>query len=112
MAEATNIGANKFDPKKEEVYWRENHAKQTWADKNRSYEDYAAAYRTGLESVAKYPGKKYDEIEDAIALDYEKARPGSALPWDTVRPAVKAVWERMTGVIPPREPDRGTRDFI
>jgi hypothetical protein len=55
---------------------------------------------------------KFEEIEDEIALNYEKAKPGSALPWDTVRPAVNLVWERMTGVISPREPDRGVRDWI
>jgi hypothetical protein len=105
MAEQTKLTAN------EEAYWRENHAKQPYA-KDTSYEDYAAAYRVGYEGPFKYVGKKFEEIEDDIALDYEKARPESALPWDSVRPAVNLAWERMTGVIPPREPDRGVRDFI
>jgi hypothetical protein len=34
------------------------------------------------------------------------------LPWDTVRPAVKSVWEKMSGVIAPRDPDRGVRGSI
>jgi len=37
---------------------------------------------------------------------------GSALPWDTVRAAVSAVWERMAGVIRPRDPGRGVREWI
>ena len=57
-------------------------------------------------------GQNFVDVEDSIALDYEKAKPGSALPWDTVRPAVNAVWERMAGVISPRDPGRGMRDFI
>lgn len=93
----------------EEAYWREHHTEQPYADKNRSYEDYAAAYRTGYEGISKYAGKKYEEIEDDLALDYQKARPDSALPWDTVRPAVKAAWDKIAGVIPPRAPDRGVR---
>ncbi len=46
------------DPAEQEAYWRENHDKQPFADKNRSYKDYAHAYRTGYESVFKYAGKK------------------------------------------------------
>jgi hypothetical protein len=99
------------DPKKEAAYWREQHSKQSYA-KNYSYEQFEHAYRTAYNSFFKYPGKKFEEVEDPIALDYEKSKPGSALPWDTVRPAVNAVWERMTGVISPRDPGRGVRDWI
>ncbi|MEY2438744.1 MAG: hypothetical protein QOI34_129 [Verrucomicrobiota bacterium] len=100
------------DPKKEEAYWREHHDQQPYADKSRSYEDYAHAYRAGYEGFGKHAGKKYEEIEDDLALNYERARPGSAIPWDTVRPAAKAAWDRMSGVIAPRDPDRGVRGSI
>ena len=97
------------DPAKEEAYWREQHAKQPYADKNRTYEDYAPAYRTGVKAASKYKGKTFEEIEGDLALDYEKAQPGSALPWDHARPAVKAAWDKVSGVIAPRDPDRGMR---
>jgi hypothetical protein len=97
------------DPAEHEAYWREQHAKQPYADKNRSYEDYAPAYRLGSEAASKYAGKEFEEIEDDIALDYERGRPGDALPWDHVRPAVKAAWDRLSGVLGPREADRGIR---
>jgi hypothetical protein len=97
------------DPAKEEAYWRKQHAKQPYADKNRSYEEYAPAYRTGAEAAVKHAGKKFEEIEDDIALDYEKARPEEALPWDHARPAVKAAWDKLAGVIGPRDVDRGVR---
>jgi hypothetical protein len=64
------------------------HPKQPYV-KNYSYEQFEHAYRTGYNSSLKYPGKRFDEVEDGVALDYERAKPGSALPWDTVRPAVK-----------------------
>lgn len=98
------------DPKQEETYWREHHHEQSFAEKSRSYEDYAAAYRTGYEGANKYAGKNYEDIEDSLAQDYERAQPGSAIPWDTVRPAVKAAWDKL--VISPREPSRGIRGFI
>ena len=96
----------------EEAYWREQHGNQPYADKNRAYEDYAAAYRLGVEGVQKYGGREYDEVEQSLATDYQRAQAGSAIPWDTVRPAVRAAWDRVSGVTSPRAPDRGTRSFI
>lgn len=100
------------DLKEEEAYWREQHAKQPFVDTSRPYEDYAPAYRAGYEAAAKHQGKKFEEVEDDIALDYEKAHPGEALPWDHARPAVKAAWDRLAGVIAPRDVDRGTRSGL
>lgn len=92
-----------------ETHWRKHHAAQPYADKSLSYEHYGSAYRTGHEGASKYPGKKFEEIEEDLALDYQKHRPGSGLPWDTVRPAVKAEWDRIGGILGPRDSDRGIR---
>ena len=100
-----------LDLEKEAAYWREQHCKQAYA-KDYSYEQFEHAYRTGYNAFLKYPGKKFEEVEDSIASDYEEAKPGSALPWDTVRPAANSVWERMSGVMGPRDPDRGVRSGI
>jgi hypothetical protein len=67
----------------------------------RSYEQFEHAYKTGYNSFLKYPGQNFDDVEDDIALGYEEAKPGSALPWDTVVPAVNAVWDRLGGIISP-----------
>jgi hypothetical protein len=48
------------DPAEKEAYWRGLHDQQPFADKTRSYEDYAHAYRTGYESLFRYAGKKYE----------------------------------------------------
>ena len=99
------------DPQQEADYWRGEHPKQPYA-KNYSYEQFEHAYRTGYDTFLKYPGERFDEVEESVAADYEQAKPGSALPWDTVRPAVSSVWERMSGVMGPRDPDRGVRGSI
>jgi hypothetical protein len=94
----------------EDTYWRENHAQQPYADPKRKFEHYAPAYRTGYEGAKKRKGKRFEEIETELALDYEKSRLGDdPLPWDHARPAVKAAWDRIGGVISPRDPDRGAR---
>jgi hypothetical protein len=93
----------------EEKYWREQHAKQPYADKERPFEEYAPAYRTGAEAAQKYPGKKFEDIEDEVILDYERSPAGAALPWDHARHAVHAAWARLSGDIGPRDSDRGIR---
>jgi hypothetical protein len=100
-----------LDPEQEAAYWREQHPKHPYA-KNYSYEQFEHAYRTGYTSFLKNPGRKFGEVEDSVAVDYEQGKPDSALPWDTVRPAVSSVWERMAGVVGPRDPDRGIRGAI
>jgi len=97
------------DLAKEEAYWREQHPKQPYADKKVPYDQYAPAYRTGYEGFHKYPGKKYEEIEDDLALDYERNQAGAALPWDHARHAVRAAWAKVSQDIGPRDPDRGIR---
>jgi hypothetical protein len=94
---------------KEDAYWREQHGKQPYADPALPYEHYAPAYRTGYEAAEKHAGKHFDDIEMDLALDYEKAHPDSPLPWDLARPAVKAAWDRLGGVLGPRDTDRGIR---
>jgi hypothetical protein len=98
--------------KNEAEYWREQHAKQPYADKGKAFEHYERAYRTGYEGATKHAGKSFEDMETDVALEYEKGRPDDALPWDHVRPAVKAAWDRIGGVISPRDPDRGTRSGI
>jgi uncharacterized protein YcfJ len=101
--------AEAMHPTQEEAYWREVHSSQPWADPERPFEHYAPAYRTGYEGVTKYAGKRYEEIETDLALDYQKHDPNSALPWDRARPAVRAAWDRVAGVVGPRDTDRGVR---
>jgi hypothetical protein len=98
-------------PENEAAYWREQHSKQPYG-RDYSYEQFEHAYRTGYTSFLKNRDKKFGEVEDSVAVDYDQGKPDSALPWDTVRPAVSSVWEKMSGVISPRDPDRGMRDSI
>jgi hypothetical protein len=103
-------GSGEVDPQKEAAYWREQHSKQPCA-KHGSYEQFEHAYKTGYNSFFKYPGQNFDDVEDDGALGCEEAKHGSALPWDTVVPAVNAVWDRLGGVTSLRDPGRGVREW-
>ena len=91
-----------------QIDWREHHPGQPYAGK-RSYEDFVPAYRTAEGAFATHAGKKFEEIEDDLALGYKKHDPLSALPWDEVRPAVQSAWDKLGGVITPMDRDRGIR---
>jgi len=104
--------AEAVNPTHEANYWREHHQAQEWADEDSSYEQYAPAYRTGYEGVTKYAGRPYHEIEADLARDYEKNDANPAIPWDRARPAVRAAWDRVSGVVAPRDADRGLRGGI
>lgn len=100
------------DWKYAEAYWREHHAKQSYAQKDSPYEHYTPAYRLGHEAAIEHAGQNFEEIEDDLALNYERARADSPLPWDQARPAVKAAWDRLGGVIAPRDTERGIRSGL
>jgi hypothetical protein len=91
----------------EENYWRAHHYKQPFVKPGHTYEHYAPAYRTGYERFHKYPGKQFEEIESDLAVDYEKHQ--SALPWDDARDATRVAWDKLAGVIAPRDVSRGVR---
>ena len=101
-----------INPEKEEKYWLERHDEQPYAKKDIPAEQYAPAYRAGIEAAQKHPGKSFEDIEDEVSLDYEKNRIGAALPWDHARHAVHAAWAKLSGDISPRDSDRGMRGGI
>ena len=96
----------------EENNWQELHGKQPYADKSLGYEHYEPAYRLGQEAAQQHAGKRFEEIESDIALDYEKKKGASALPWDQAKPAVRAAWDKLSGVVAPRDVQRGMRGGI
>lgn len=111
-AKTRQIAGKAVDLEAEEDYWRKHHASQPHAAEGTAFEQFAPAYRVGAEAAHKYPGREFHEIEDDVALDYEKHEVGSALPWDRVRGASKAAWTKVSGLISPREPTRGIRGSI
>ncbi|HEY5074155.1 MAG TPA: hypothetical protein VII34_05610 [Pyrinomonadaceae bacterium] len=96
-----------MNSKDEEDYWREHHHKQPFVKPGHTYEHYAPAYRTGYEGCDKHPGRKFEEIEPDLASDYEKH--GSVIAWDDARDAARAAWDKVSGVIAPRDVSRGVR---
>lgn len=86
--------AEKIDPTREDAYWRDNHARQPFANK-RSYDDLAPAYRVGYEGYGEYgvAGKTFEESEAELRRKYEgqNAKCG----WNEARLASQAAWQKL-----------------
>lgn len=86
--------AERINPTMEEAYWRESYTREPYYEAGRSYDDYGPAYAYGWGAPATYPGA-FDEIEPALARDWEGRRGGSSLDWQQARPATRAAWDRV-----------------
>lgn len=92
--------AEAVNPTVEDRYWRDNYAKQGYVDKGSQYEAYQPAYRTGYEGVARYPGKRYEDVEPDLQRDYEKNRGNSTIKWENAKQATRDAWHRVEHAIP------------
>lgn len=89
--------AEAVNPTKEDAYWREQHSNQ-WFGRDRPYEEYQGAYRTGYEGYGKYgTNRDFDACEADLQRDYEKSRGTSKIGWDQARDAARAAWHKVQG---------------
>ena len=89
--------AELFDPTAEEAYWREAHSKQPYAATGKSFEDYAAAYRSGYEAVdPNAETQVFETVKPHIRQRYEQTR--ASLAWTDAEAAAQAAWERAYGM--------------
>lgn len=91
--------AEQIDPTAEDAYWREAHSKEPYYDRNRSYDNYAPAYRVGYQGRVKHQGKTFEDAETDLESDYGEQRGKSQLGWDKAKDATRAAWNRASSAI-------------
>ncbi|MFT3720882.1 MAG: PA2169 family four-helix-bundle protein [Pseudorhodoferax sp.] len=101
--------AERINPTIEEAYWRESYTREPYYEAGRGYDDYGPAYAYGWYASVAYPGA-FDEIEPALASEWERQRGTSSLAWAQARPATRAAWSRVQA----REPadESADRDAV
>ena len=94
--------AEAVDPTAEDAYWRGAHARESYYDKDYTYDDYAPAYRTGYAGVAEHraAGRTFDSAESDLERSYDKAKGSSKLGWEKAKHATRAAWDRVERAIP------------
>lgn len=87
--------AESIDPTAEDAHWRENYAKRPYYSQDVNYEAYAPAYRHGWESQAKYPGRRFEDVERELQTDWEKSNAGKILAWEKAKLAARDARQRV-----------------
>ena len=92
--------AEQVNPTLEDTYWRENYRGRPYVESSRRYEEYQPAYRYGWESYRRYPGQRFDDVEEDLERDWEHAKGSSKLTWDKAKHATKDAWHRVERALP------------
>jgi uncharacterized protein (TIGR02284 family) len=90
---AGKAAAEAINPTAEEAHWRENYNREPYYEQGRSYDDYAPAYRHGLQGRLQHDGD-WEQAEPHLAGSWDSARSGSSLGWEQARHASRAAWDR------------------
>ena len=88
----------KADPAVEEAYWRDNHASRPYVE-GASYDEYARAYRYGVDAYSRYPDRRFDEVEPDLSRDWGTVRGRSSLEWDRAKHPTRDAWQRVSDTV-------------
>ena len=102
--------AEHVDPTVETAYWRENYTARPYYSKDYSFDDYGPAYQYGYEAYAKYPKKKFEDIETDLDRDWQRAKGKSRLAWNDAKHATRDSFQRVSDAIERAVPGDSDRD--
>ena len=102
--------AEKIDPTTDDAYWRENYVKRPDYNKSYNFDDYGPAYAYGYESYAKYPGKRFDDVESDLSRDWQRTKGKSRLAWENAKDATRDSWKRLSDTVERATPGDSDRD--
>jgi phage tail tape-measure protein len=102
--------AEAVDPTVEEEYWRGNYANRPYVKKGASFDDYAPAYRHGVDAYGQSNGRTFEQSEPDLERSWEKVKGDSRLSWDEARDASRDSWQRARDTIERAVPGDSDRD--
>jgi hypothetical protein len=102
--------AKAVDPAAEDLYWRDNYSDRPYIQSGSSYDDYAPAYRYGVESYTRYPDRSFDEFEPDLGRNWDASRGSSKLEWEHAKHASRDAWQRLSDTVERAIPGDSDRD--
>jgi hypothetical protein len=102
--------AVKADPAEEDAYWRDNYKGRPYIESGTTYDDYAPAYRYGVDAYSRYPDRKFDDVEPELSRDWGTARGRSSLEWGRAKHATRDAWQRLSDKVERAVPGDSDRD--
>lgn len=104
---AGRSAAEVVNPTEEEAYWRETFLSRPYADETLGYDHYRPAYRYGWESRARFPDRRWDQVERELENGWRENRGTSRLGWTDAKLAARDAWQRVDRrMLDQRERDR------
>lgn len=103
-------GSKKADPAIEDAYWRDNYSSRPYVAGGAGYDEYAPAYRQGVDAHMRYPDRHFDEIESDLGRDWGTTRGKSSLEWDNAKHASRDAWTRVKDAAERAIPGDSDRD--
>lgn len=102
--------AEMIDPTVEEAYWRENYSNRPYVKNEYTYDDYAPAYRYGIDAYARSNGRTFEQSEAELQNKWQHARGKSRLSWDHAKHATRDSWRRLSDSVERAVPGDSDRD--
>lgn len=102
--------AKSIDPTLEDAYWRENYSNRSYVTSGAPYDEYGPAYRYGVDTFSRHPGRAFDDVEPELGRDWNRARGRSSLDWDNAKHASRDAWQRLSDTIERAVPGDSDRD--
>lgn len=89
--------AEAIDPTVEDAHWRTNHTSRPYIEPDKTYDDYAPAYKTGYEAFDRHAesGKTFEEIEPELKSEYETKHPNTGLGWNKAKQAAQDAYLKL-----------------
>jgi hypothetical protein len=87
--------ARRVDVDEEDDYWRGHYNERPYVREGVAYDEYAPAYRYGIDAYARHGGHAFEHVEPDLAAGWDTARGDSRLAWTDARPAARDAWERV-----------------
>jgi len=86
-----------IDPTTEDAFWEEHFPERPYAGTD-TYETYRPAYQYGWESRARYPNRRFDDVEPELAQGWHARK--SNLSWEQAKQATRDAWDRVEKAMP------------
>jgi hypothetical protein len=102
--------AKMVDPTAEETYWRQNYSSRPYVANGATFDEYAPAYRYGVDSYEKYEGRSFEQAEPELMRDWDGAKGMSKLTWERAKHAARDSWQRLSDFVERATPGDSDRD--
>ena len=90
-------GSGAEDWASQDAYWRSNFTSRPYVSGDRGYEAYQPGYRYGFESVSRFRGRSWSDVEPDLRSGWERYEHRGESTWDGIKDAVRDAWNVATG---------------